>query len=96
MWCACRLFWGYKGHVPQCGKTGLQNLGVLVRDCQLSQLNDNYTRLLTLETIWQEPEHGQFHLYRKLIRCGAPMLALAQVSTLTAYFGVERGRLVQC
>mmetsp|Transcript_9653 Transcript_9653/g.23968 ORF Transcript_9653/g.23968 Transcript_9653/m.23968 type:complete len:415 (-) Transcript_9653:442-1686(-) len=63
-----KLFWGYKHHLPQYNKTGLQNLGVMVRDCQLAQLNDNYTRLLSLETIWEEPEHGQFHLFRKLIR----------------------------
>jgi len=60
-------FWEYIGDSPHMELSGLENMAVLERGI-IGQLADNYTRVVSLENIWNVDDHILFHDYRKLFR----------------------------
>lgn len=62
-----KLFWGYAGAKPDGGLTGLENMVVLLH-AQMDQIFDNMTVVVSLQHVYDEPDHTHFHLFRKLIR----------------------------
>jgi len=63
-----KLFWGFKGAHPHLHLSGYANMALLLSSLAEEAGGDALTQLLQLPQVYEEPQHSQFHLYRKLIR----------------------------
>ncbi|GAX84254.1 hypothetical protein CEUSTIGMA_g11677.t1 [Chlamydomonas eustigma] len=63
-----RLFWGFRDTHPDPHLSGYANMALLLTSLAEEAGGDVLTEFLLLPQVYNEPQHSQFHMYRKLIR----------------------------